>query len=61
MNTALWVGMLLSALAGYGAMSFMLALINAYGVTTTEVVKTMRKVMQARTPAPQLSPLSGER
>ena len=41
-------GIVVSALAGYGAMSFMLALIDAYGATTTEVVKTLRKVMQVR-------------
>ena len=41
-------GIVVSALAGYGAMSFMLALIDTYGATTTEVVKTLRKVMQVR-------------
>jgi hypothetical protein len=43
---SVWLGILLSALAGYGAMSFMLALISAYGVTLTEILKTMRKVLQ---------------
>lgn len=49
---SMWLGILLSALAGYGAMSFMLALINAYGVTTTEILKTMRKVLQVCSSTP---------
>eukprot|EP00892_Ulva_mutabilis_P011866 jgi/Ulvmu1/9051/UM005_0144.1 len=39
------ITIILSAVAGYGAMSFMLLLISMYGVTTTELVKTVRKVL----------------
>lgn len=43
-NPKIWVIVIASAMAGYGAMSFMLVMISMYGVTTTEVVKTLRKV-----------------
>ena len=45
---AMWLGISVSALAGYGAMGFMLALIAAYGATMSEIVKTLRKVLQVR-------------
>jgi hypothetical protein len=43
-----WVVITSSAIAGYGSMSFMLLLIDSYGVVTTEAIKTIRKVLQVR-------------
>ena len=40
----------LSALAGYGAMSIILHMIDSFGVAITEVIKSVRKVLQVRTP-----------
>lgn len=44
-NPKIWCIIVLSAIAGYGAMGFMLTLISMYGVTTTELVKTVRKAL----------------
>lgn len=52
---AMWVGIVVSALAGYGALGFMLALICAYGATAAEMVKTMRKVLQVRPCQPNVT------
>lgn len=41
-----WATIALSALAGYGAMSVILRMIDCFGVTTTEVIKSVRKVLQ---------------
>lgn len=44
--TETWLNILLSAAAGYGAMSFMLMLIEHCGVATAEIVKNLRKILQ---------------
>ena len=44
-----WLTIVVSAAAGYGAMSFTLMLIEHCGVATAEIVKNLRKILQVCT------------